>query len=293
MTIKAKIYRGEVRKIYPTPEYPDPAKAALKDPEGVLSHWMSGSHPYAAGSGYGRWDTHPETGKMILAPYNPVSAGVHWSYSPQTIPERFTEGVFKTPQTGVPMPKRESNFITAQELVEHWHAGGRQAAEQAHFEAQDRGEIDWRQRFQTPEHIIKAEAFVERRENKDPAYRDLSADQIAKPYKMAVVWHGTHPGREHEDPDNPTTNYEDEINFRSGTRVPIHAARLSIPSSGVTTYEQKIWHPTPHIVKAGAFSGWHTSGFGHVQEKGLVPWSTVQFKDVEMPIEGSRINYRL
>ena len=297
MTIKAKIYHGEVRRIYPTPEYPDPAKAALTDPEGVFTHWMSGRHPHPPGSSYGIWDTHPETGEMYVRPANPITAGVHWTTSPQAIPERFTEGAFLEPQKGMAMPKRESNYITAEETVEQWHGGGgRDAALEEHWAAIDRGET--RQQFETPAHIQQAEKLVERRQYKDPAYRDLGGDtsvggQISRPFHMGVVWHG-HYTPDMVDPNNPPTNYEDEVNLKSGVNVPIHAARFSIPQSGVATYDQKIWHPTPSIVMAGADRrGWAASGFGHVHEKGLVPWNVVQFKNAELPIEGQRKFWRV
>ncbi len=291
MTIRAKIYRGEVRHIYPTPDYPDPAKAARTDPQGLIEHWMSGSHPYTPEQGRGVWTKHPETGELYLGPSNKITTGVHWSYSPQSIPERFTEGVFKNPQEGVPLPKRDVNLMRAHEAVEDWEYGGYEAARQAHYEAKERGEIDWHESFEEPAHITRARAMVQRR---GEMYRDLSAEgTTGKPYKMAVVWHGTHPGREHEDPNNPTTNYEDEINFRSGTNVPIHAMRFSVPESGITTYEQKIWHPTPGIVKAGEFKGWHTSGFGVVNERGFVPWNVAQFKNVDLPVEGQRKYWRV
>lgn len=298
MTIKANIYRGEVRRIYPTPEYPDPAKAAEKDPAGVLGHWLSGNHPWLPieQSDYGMTDFDKETGKTVLRPINPISAGVHWSYSPQTIPERFTESAFLKPQAGAPMPRKDINYINAEELLHHWHnRGGEDAAREAHWKGIERGEIDYQQRFEEPEHIRKARSLVERRQYSDPSYRDLShGTSSAKPYTMGVVWHGSYTP-DMADPDNPPTNYEDEVNLRPGVHVPVHAVRFHIPQSGVTAFEGKIWHPTPSIVMQGAGDSWNSSAYSHAHRQGRIPWNTVQFKDVpiQLPVEANVSRQRI
>lgn len=277
---QANVWRGETRKIYPTPEYPDPAKASREDPAGLIEHWTSGSHPYPADSGYGTYRTN-DKGESVFGPVNEVTSGVHWTESPQSIPERFTESTFKARQHGTKMSANEARMIKEDERIDALTFGPDRKS--------------WRDEW-TPEETA-LETKVERRKNqgKQP-FRDLGhraemGGGSTEPYNMGVIWHGKIDAR-HIDHSNPTTDFEDEVNLRMDSNappVPVHAMQINVPESGSQGFPEA--GVTHDIVRRAGKSGADADPYQAVLPHSLVPWSTVQFppgQEKQIPIRDGR-----
>jgi hypothetical protein len=258
MTIRATIYRGEVRTALPTHEHPDPAEHLAQDPHGFMRKWMTPHYPYPQGyTGLGD-----------------VTVGQHWTRSPQIIPERFAaEPFLRGPQSGVPMGRQEARGIAAMHVAESEPPEGRSWSEHVPV-------------------IKKAEQAVQRYEKQGVnVYADLSGGDpdrpgAAKPYKMAVVWHGEEP--EHHERG---TNYEDELNLPVGSHVRVTGARLWMPRSG-ETWNPRAQHPstfTPEEHLAASLDAEHRSTYSHISRTSSVPWNRVQFPEpVDVPVGGRK-----
>jgi hypothetical protein len=256
MTIKARIYRGEVRTALPTHTHPDPAVHLAEDPHDFLRTWMQPHYPY------------PKNYTGMGA----VTVGQHWTRSPEIIPERFTEPVMLNRQPGVPMGKPEQRGIQAMHLSESDPPEG----------------VSWQEHMVT---LNKAEQSVRRYEKQGVnVYADLSSHSerpdAAKPFKMGIVWHGEEP--EHHEAG---TNYEDELNLPIGSHVRVHGARIYIPRSGeLTDLRQR--HPstfTPEEHLAASLDVQHRSTYSAIAPSSPVPWNRIQFPEpVDVPVEGRK-----
>lgn len=258
---QANVYRGETREIYPTPEYPDPARASREDPKGLLNHWSSGNHPWPPDNplGYGISST-DDNGDHYFAPMNPISTGVHWTESPQTIPERFTEDAFKGKQSGRPLTGDEITSI----------------GEHEQYEAAD-------YRYTDPANYDLSERVDKRSEDGTQAYRDLSHREYGNEgrYNMGVIWHGKIDAT-HIDRRNLTTNYEDEVNLKPGSEVPVHAMQVHVKESGHEGFPGP--GTTPDIVRRAGATGMDASPYQMVGKRSIVPWSVAQFGDGEKSV---------
>lgn len=249
MTIRGRIYRGEVRQAFPTYEHPDPAAHAAEDPAGFLHKWMQPQYPY------------PEdySGGM------PLTVGQHWSGSPAIIPERFLEPMLTQPQPGVPMGKREQTAVSRHEASET---------------------LDWREHHEA---VKKHQTYAERANREGVnIYHDLSGGDPDRPgkarkYKMAVVWEGQHHER-----SETGTNYEDEHNIPMGEHVTITGARLYVPKSG-TTHDWHARHPsvfTPEERRSAHADVVARSTYSHINPESSIPWSRVQFANAQEMLVG-------
>lgn len=257
MTIRATIYRGEVRTALPTHTHPDPAEHLAQDPHDFLRTWMAPHYPYPEGySGMGQ-----------------VTVGQHWTRSPQVIPERFVEPVMLKPQPGVPMGKPEQRGIAAQ----------------MHTESNPPEGVDW------SEHIAatrKSEQAVRRYEKQGVnVYADLSGGDLdrpdrAKPFHMGIIWHGEEP--EHHERG---TNYEDELNLPIGSHVKVTGARMWVPRSGtlpnLREQHPSVFSPEEHL--AASLDAEHRSTYSHIGKTSAVPWNRIQFPEpISVPVEGRK-----
>jgi hypothetical protein len=257
MTIKARIYRGEVRAALPTHTHPDPAEHLAADPHDFLRTWMQPHYPY------------PEHYSGMGA----VTVGQHWTRSPEIIPERFIEPVLLKPQPGVPMGKSEQRGIRAM----------------THSESDPPEGVSWGEHMTA---MKKSEQSVRRYEKQGVnVYADLSGgDQErpdrARPFKMGIVWHGEEP--EHHETG---TNYEDELNLPFGSHVNITGARIFIPRSG-TQPNLRERHPstfTPEEHLAASLDAHHRSTYSAIAPKSPVPWNRIQFPEaIKVPVEGHK-----
>ena len=261
---QANVFRGETRKVYPTPEYPDPARAAKEDPNGLARHWGSGNHPWPPDNplGYGL-----SNADGTYSPMNPVSTGVHWTESPQAIPERFTEALLNGTQPGSPLTPDEIRNIGEEETYQL---------------AEDGGTLE-------PDMYALRGKVNRRRDAGTQAYRDLShRDTGREPYRMAVVHHGKIDASM-IDRNSRTTDYEDEVNLKEGAEVPVHAQQIYVPPAGKPAKRGGV---TPDIVRRhGVTSMEH--GLGVVSNRSAVPWSVAEFADGEnsIPISRSRPSF--
>ena len=247
---QGKIYRGEVRRVYPTPEHPDPASA---DPHELLQHWTQPNYPYPKNyRGFG------------------LSVGQHWTRSPEIMPHRFVEPVLLGKQPGVPMGQREQRAVSAQDFSQTDAPEG----------------VSWHEHYPA---VQAAEKSVKRYERQGVnVFRDLSGGDpdlpgAAKPFHMGVVWEAHHPER-----SETGTNYEDELNLPHQSHVEITGARIFVPKSG-TTPNLRERHPTTftHQERAAARSDViMRSTYSHIGEHTSVPWSRVQFQEpVKMEVK--------
>ena len=253
-----RIYRGEVRHAFPTPEHPDPAKRAVEDPHGLLRDWTSSHYPFPKG-------------------YNgmSLSVGTHWTRSPEVIPERFVEPVLLRPQTGVPMGKREASAVSRRHAYD------------------EPPETDWERVDQRRTQDRKNEAYLNRAEREGVnQYADLSGGDPArpgkaKPFKMAVVWEGHLPQRH-----QTGTNYEDEYDLPHESSVNVTGARLYVPPAGQERHDFSQRHPSVFsalersVARQDVFS---RSTYSHIGETTHVPWKRVQFEGaVPLPVKSRR-----
>ena len=275
---QANVWRGETRKISPTPEYPDPAKASREDPAGLIDHWTSGSHPYRADSGYGAYSTN-DKGESVFGPVNEMTSGVHWTESPQSIPERFTEPTFKGRQPGTKMSGTEARMIGEYEHLDDLSG------------PQGKSRYDWSPEEKALEKKVDTRARKGRQPYRDLTHREEMGGGSTEPYKMGVIWHGKIDAR-HIDHNNPTTNFEDEVNLRKDKNappVPVHAMQINVPESGAQGFPEK--GVTHDIVRRAGSSGLDADAYQAVLPHSLVPWSTVQFppgQEKQIPIRDGR-----
>ncbi len=252
MSIRGRIYRGEVRHAVPTYQHPDPAAHAAEDPEGFLHQWMQPHYPYPKG-----WTGDAPT------------VGQHWTRSPQSIPERFIEPVLLRPQPGVPMGKREQTAVMRREATEQ-DTGGPGYGMPGHEEHQ--------------EMMRKYAAHADRADRQGiNTYHDLSGGDpdrpgAAKPYKMAVVWEGQH----HEAAEQGT-NYEDELNIPMGEHVTVTGARIYVPKPGVE-HDFRARHPSVFTPEEHAHARADVitrSAYSHIDPDSSIPWSRIQFENAQ------------
>lgn len=253
-----RIYRGEVRKVFPTPEYPDPAQGLRDDPEGFLRHWMSPNHPW------------PVDQTWMRGPFEVPSVGQHWSGSPEIIPERFAiEHLARQPQQGKPMGRKEKTAVTRQDYV-------------------DSTDYPYEER----ETLARYEAYLKRADKEGiNRFRDLSGGDLERPdrakkFSMSVVWHGRLP-----DDYDIGTNYEDEFDLPKGSKVQVEGARVHISPAG-TTHDFSQHYPSTFTSEERAAANndaWNRSGYSRISPESPVPWSRVQFKStLEMPVDRPR-----
>lgn len=283
MTIKARIFRGEVRTAFPTHTHPDPSEHLAADPHGFFKKWMEPNYPW------------PENWQGL----GHVTTGQHWSRSPEAMPERFTEGVWNEEQTGVAMGKREATAVGRRQWLDdahlhepkfpRWSESMSSEENQARWEAHDVAKAEHHAM------IAKYEKYVERAEREGiNTYGDLSGgdpDQPGKaqPFRMGVIWEAHHP-EEHE--YEPGTSHEDELNLHKGVAARVTGARLFIPKTGVTqsiTGERhpSVFSPEEHL--AASLDMLHRSAISGLRKSSVVPWNRIQFPEpINVPIEGRK-----
>ena len=289
MTIKARIYRGEVRLALPTHTHPDPSEHLASDPHGFLKTWMAPHYPFhEAYRGYGG-----------------VTVGEHWTHSPEIIPERFLDReVLREAQPGVPMGKREVTAVGRREWVDTAHL------HEPRFEHPDVDDFDEDYEAYSAETtrrrsdydvartlhrstLDRYEKYLNRVEREGVnSYQDLSSYSehpgTAKPYKMGIVW-------EAHTPEHYThgTDYEDELNLPIGSKVSVTGARMFIPKSGVVHAKAQELHPSvfsPEEHLAASLDMYHRSSVSHIEKTSTVPWNRIQFPEpVDVPVEGHKI----
>jgi len=278
MSIKARIYRGEVRTALPTHTHPDPAEHLAQDPHDFLRTWMQPHYPFPK--------QYRGEGELTV--------GEHWTRSPEIIPERFAlEGFHRTPQTGVPMGKREATAVSRREWVdlEHLHEPVMPAMREN--EGFEEREQRWSQHHAAvASHratIDRYEKYLGKAEKEGVnSFQDLShpsaRPDAAKPFRMGIVWEAEHP---HEHEFEPGTNYEDELNLRKGVAARVTGARMWIPKSG-TTLDPRGQHPsvfTPEEHLAASLDAHHRSTYSAIAPKSSVPWNRIQFPEpVSVPV---------
>jgi hypothetical protein len=287
MTIKATIYRGEIRKAFPTHEHPDPAEHLAQDPHGFMQKWMAPHYPFS----------------KDYRGYGDVTVGQHWTRSPQVIPERFAVEPFVTSHTrgepiqpGVPMGKREATAVGRREWVdvEHHHAPVMPAWQEG--EDWEQREQKW-QTFDLSKKLHEAtlqkySKYVDRAEREGiNTFQDLSGGDPdrpgkAKPFRMGVIWHGEAP-----DEWERGTSYEDEHNLPVGSKVRVTGARVWIPRTG-EIWNPRAMHPstfTPEEHLAASLDMQHRSAYSGLSRTSSVPWNRIQFPEpIDVPVEGRK-----
>lgn len=275
------IYRGEVRRAFPTPERPDPAAALRQDPQGFMQDWMRHSYPYPSGY-YG----------------HNLSVGQHWTRSPEIIPERFSIEHLSQGnpfQPGVPMGKREATAISRRQWVDRAYDTVPKMSDEEYDATWDlpREERDAKldeHRAKVAEHwktLGRYESYL-RTAERQGRNTFLGESSVAPqpgeavPYKMAVIWHGHAPHFE------TGTNYEDEHNLPHESTVNITGARVYIPSAGETRkYGQSFKSPfTAEEMARATHDVWNRSAYSSISPTSSVPWSRVQFDEpIEVPVK--------
>lgn len=203
------IHRGEIRRIGPTPKFPDPSTADLSK---LLPDYLNRS--------WGRSVT-PRLRQQVEITRLDHTVGTNWSPSLH-IAHRFAEPMGSDGgrvQTGVPMPPDEAQELKRMLLMESsWRAHKKRYSPDPHSSTIG----SWRDR---------AERDAEDK-NLPTRYMDLSGpNNQAKPFLMGVIWHGSF-DPDAVDPDELATSYEKEIVLRRGATMTINGATVQIPRPG-------------------------------------------------------------
>lgn len=199
----ATIHRGEVRTVFPSPEFPDPASA---DPEALLRHYLT--------TQWGRSEANMQRLGLRTRGRPDHTVGVHWTPSDGSIAHRFTE-IGPKAQQGRPMEDWESRAIRTEELAETTSWRRSPVARSVHRALSD------------PERPFAFRELTAPRQH----FGDNPASTAAAPYSMGVIWHGE---LDHSavDLNQQVTKFESEIDLSPGSRLKIHGATLEIPSPG-------------------------------------------------------------
>lgn len=199
------IHRGEIRRIGPSPKFPDPSTADLSKllPDYLNRSWGTSVTPRFRN----------QVGEVRLD----HSVGTNWTPLLH-VAQQFAEPMGSNGgmlQDGVPMPPDEVDELKRSMLMDSaWRSNKRRYS----LDPSSSTIGTWRER--------KSQEDVPTR------YLDLSgSNNKAKPFRMGVVWHGSF-DPDAVDPDALATDYEKEIVMRRGGSVTINGATVQIPRPG-------------------------------------------------------------